>query len=585
MTIPATTAGSTAEEVIGFEAPGPGSWFLLADHFPDPVTPQYAAIWIPTMEAANATLAERYGIPLAGIHGASLHGYLYLRGVPLVGSNAQTLPPMWLLKLGVAIHPALRRCRRAAERALRVRPWRAVADDWERRVRPAWVEANLARQRVDPAACTDDELAAHLLDCTQAWRDGYSIHFDYHGSDQLPIAAYIVRGEQLGLARTDLLAALTGWSPASLGRDATLVALRTAVRDVLGDPGDLGAPLPVTLDELRALGPEVARTLDDHLAMHGWRMVTSYDLEGRALIELPQVVLGRVLAPEADLDADSMRAASDAVAQQLRAAVPAEHRAELDRLLDDARVTYGLRDDNGAIVGAWPVGLARRAYLEASRRLHAAGAIEHPDHVFELLAEEVATLLRGGVASSADLDRESVAGRARDRRRAAGADAPLAIGPPMVAPDASALPAAMALLTQAQVLVAEDSGFVDLDRTGAVDESVVVGTGIGTGTFEGIARVAIDPGAALAEIVPGEVLVARSTNPAWNAVLPLVAALVVEEGGALSHAGIMARELDLPTVIGASQATTVLRTGDPVVVDVDAGTVRRAIGAASTIGT
>jgi phosphoenolpyruvate-protein kinase (PTS system EI component) len=57
-------------------------------------------------------------------------------------------------------------------------------------------------------------------------------------------------------------------------------------------------------------------------------------------------------------------------------------------------------------------------------------------------------------------------------------------------------------------------------------------------------------------------------------VLPLVAALVVEEGGALSHAGIMARELDLPTIIGAAGATTEIRTGDLVRVDASGGTVQ-----------
>lgn len=41
-------------------------------------------------------------------------------------------------------------------------------------------------------------------------------------------------------------------------------------------------------------------------------------------------------------------------------------------------------------------------------------------------------------------------------------------------------------------------------------------------------------------------LITRSTNPAWNAVLPLVGALVVAEGGARSHAAIPARSLGLP---------------------------------------
>jgi pyruvate,water dikinase len=78
---------------------------------------------------------------------------------------------------------------------------------------------------------------------------------------------------------------------------------------------------------------------------------------------------------------------------------------------------------------------------------------------------------------------------------------------------------------------------------------------------------------ALASLQPGDVIVTASTNPSWNAVLPLAGALVVEEGGALSHAAIIARELALPAVIGARGATTALVDGDLVVVDAAAGTV------------
>jgi len=559
------------EEPLRFEPPGRGSWLLLADHFPDPVTPEYARTWIPTMSAANATLASRYGIPLAGIEGASVHGYLYLRPVPLVGSNARAMPPAALLRLGARLHPKLRACRSAAERALRDRPWLAVVDDWERTVRPAWIARNVALQHTDLATATPDELAEHLLACRQAWYDGYVVHFEYHGSDQLPVAAYLVRGEQLGLGRHELLDALTGWSPASVGHDETLRTLRAAVATAVGD----GAP-PRTLDEIRSLGEEAAEALDDHLERYGWRMVTSYDLEGRALIELPELVVARITDTGSTSDPTEARAASDEVARRLRAKVSIEDRAEFDRLLGDARATYGLRDDNGAIVGAWPVGLTRRAYLEAGRRLHESGRLLRAEHVFELLAEEVAELLRGGHddAPGPTLRPDAVAERAERRRAAAAAQAPLALGRPMELPDASVLPAAMALLTQAQVLLAEDTGLTSSDRAAADDRTDVSGSGIGSGSVEGIARVALDPAVALAEIEPGEVLVARSTNPAWNAVLPLVAGLVVEEGGALSHAAIISRELGLPAVIGASAATTVIRTGDRVMVDAATGTAR-----------
>ncbi len=58
-----------------------------------------------------------------------------------------------------------------------------------------------------------------------------------------------------------------------------------------------------------------------------------------------------------------------------------------------------------------------------------------------------------------------------------------------------------------------------------------------------------------------------STTPAYNAVLPFAGALVVEAGGYLSHAAVMARELDLPAVLGAAGAMATIRDGDIVEVD------------------
>jgi pyruvate,water dikinase len=53
-------------------------------------------------------------------------------------------------------------------------------------------------------------------------------------------------------------------------------------------------------------------------------------------------------------------------------------------------------------------------------------------------------------------------------------------------------------------------------------------------------------------------------------------ALVTDEGGALSHAAIMAREAQLPAVTGCGNATQVIRTGDLILVDGDFGLVTSA---------
>ncbi|MDQ4118899.1 MAG: PEP-utilizing enzyme, partial [Actinomycetota bacterium] len=94
------------------------------------------------------------------------------------------------------------------------------------------------------------------------------------------------------------------------------------------------------------------------------------------------------------------------------------------------------------------------------------------------------------------------------------------------------------------------------------------------GTHIGVARVALRVEDAAA-VRPGEVLVCPVTAPAWNLAMARAGAVVCDTGGQLSHAAITARELSVPAVVGCRDATATLRTGERVLVDGAAGTVRR----------
>ncbi len=78
-------------------------------------------------------------------------------------------------------------------------------------------------------------------------------------------------------------------------------------------------------------------------------------------------------------------------------------------------------------------------------------------------------------------------------------------------------------------------------------------------------------------------LVCRTTDPAWTPLLSVVAAVVTETGGQLSHAAIVARELGIPAVVGAAGALAVVPSGRPVVVDGSRGTVSHAVARAREI--
>lgn len=76
-----------------------------------------------------------------------------------------------------------------------------------------------------------------------------------------------------------------------------------------------------------------------------------------------------------------------------------------------------------------------------------------------------------------------------------------------------------------------------------------------------------------ARVRPGDILVGRTTDPAWTPLLHVAAAVVTETGGLLSHAAIVAREQGLPAVLAVPDATTTLPDGAPVTVDGSSGRV------------
>jgi phosphoenolpyruvate synthase/pyruvate phosphate dikinase len=92
------------------------------------------------------------------------------------------------------------------------------------------------------------------------------------------------------------------------------------------------------------------------------------------------------------------------------------------------------------------------------------------------------------------------------------------------------------------------------------------------GIWEGTARV-ITSSEDFPRIRKGDVVIARSTSPSFNIVLPLIGALVAERGGSLSHAAVVAREYGMPGVVGARGVMEMVRDGDRVRVDGDKGEI------------
>ncbi|MFI7060828.1 PEP/pyruvate-binding domain-containing protein [Kribbella sp. NPDC050124] len=98
------------------------------------------------------------------------------------------------------------------------------------------------------------------------------------------------------------------------------------------------------------------------------------------------------------------------------------------------------------------------------------------------------------------------------------------------------------------------------------------GTGGSAGIASGPARVVRGPGD-FGRVRAGDILVCRFTDPAWTPLFGVVAGVVTETGGLLSHAAIVAREHRIPAVLGVPDATTALHDGQPITLNGTTGTV------------
>ena len=115
------------------------------------------------------------------------------------------------------------------------------------------------------------------------------------------------------------------------------------------------------------------------------------------------------------------------------------------------------------------------------------------------------------------------------------------------------------------VTTRQEHSFVEeyqLKKSGTV---VATGIAIGQKIGAGKARVIENP-TQMASFKPGEVLVTRITDPDWEPIMRLAAAIVTEQGGKTSHAAIVSREIGVPAMVGTKDARQLMATGQKVTV-------------------
>lgn len=542
--------------------PGP-NWSKDAAHFPEPITPFGASLYVEICDTGITGMCDAYGLMVKGMESRVIGGEVYSRFMPAIGSAESTSapPPAFVLGLAARFVPSLRKRMKTAQRAVAS----GLLEDWPHRwiheLRPEFVERieHLLDVRLD--ALSDDQLTVHGEELAELYRHGVYVHF------QLTVP-YFVALHRLYTAANELLA----WdasrtiglldSPASHatreldGIRAAIAASADLQRSLNERPSE---PVGVLSQYDRATAGQLHHWMD----RQAWR-TANYDAGSPALAERPGLVT-RILLNRPSRGADTDR---DELAKQARSKIAPGRAAEFDEALATARLLYPIREDNVILTDNVPCGLLRRWLLDAGRRLVDRGHIARVDDAAFLTFEEITACLRHNNGDSLSA--------ASTRRRAEWAwtrahPGPMSTGPAVASPDVSRLPAAGRMINAAVLWAMEHEFPTDEPQQAPGDD--LAGAPASPGTYTGPARVILGE-QDFAKLMPGDVLICRVTTPSWSVLFSLAGGIVTDGGGVLSHAAIVAREHGIPAVLGTGAATTRIRNGDLVHVDGGAGIAR-----------
>lgn len=193
---------------------------------------------------------------------------------------------------------------------------------------------------------------------------------------------------------------------------------------------------------------------------------------------------------------------------------------------------------------------------EIGRRLVAAGSLANPEDVFWLKRDEVEAAARALDANQTPSDHQQIV-----VERCATWERERMVTPPVVFP----------IKGGARFFGIDWSRWMPAQTDQAMGDTIR-GIGASPGRVSGVARVIQGP-VEFDQMCQGEILVAKITTPAWTPLFAMAAGVVTDVGGPLSHSSIVAREYQIPAVLGTGVATERIRSGHRITVQGDEGIV------------
>lgn len=318
------------------------------------------------------------------------------------------------------------------------------------------------------------------------------------------------------------------------------------------------------LDDLRDGFPASGfwGAFDEFVRVYGHRSA-SREVSLERWGETPEIILGLVRAQlhadespadPASLEAEATARREEAEAEALARAgggVLGPLRARFLKAVYEKTQVFTRYRENQRFHLDYLLAHCRKLLLEMGERLSGRGILGDPFEIFFMDADEMFRAVEAGEKAGPDLVVRKAVGERLEHYR--------------VWKDR--LPATFlfdGIETEGEI--------AEGDPGAALSSGAEGGIGSARGSAKGAARVVVDL-ADLGSVEPGEILVAENIDPGWTSVFPLLAGLVTETGGLLSHGALLAREYGIPAVMGVPGATQRYKTGQILQIDGVSGAI------------
>jgi phosphohistidine swiveling domain-containing protein len=309
-------------------------------------------------------------------------------------------------------------------------------------------------------------------------------------------------------------------------------------------------------------GRQWLATYHEYLLEHGWRADRMHAYDYPTWLEKPSIGIARIkfMMSEPvfpfDVNRERVNRERQEGEKEILAKMPEAQRDAFGLLMKAAQKAGYWSEDHGYYCDLYVGAMGRWLLSEFGRRFAQAGCIDDAEDVHYLHPNEV---------RKAAIPMGRINLRPYVERRKKLHEEYLDMEPAPFFGD----------ISQAQSVLRSDPTLSVSTQLPIVREELkadLYGAAGAPGFVEGIARVILSFDQ-LAQLQPGEILVAPGTSASWTVVFSVIKALVTDGGGALSHPVIMAREFGIPCVSGCVEGTRKIKTGQKIRVDGNRGVV------------